>query len=605
MPTLTILKDTCQYCGKVAKEAKHESYPELGLSITTLQCGHTIIKEIARPEEEQKRYIIHSVNGKKTLYPYQQEGVKFAEQANGRVLIADEMGLGKTIQALGFIKLRAPECLPVLIICKSSLILQWIREILEWLGPEFMPCLITKGTDRPLEGFPIYLISFDLIRRVTGRSRKKASQILTGVNAGLSNWNAEENENALASFPFKTIIIDETQQIKNSNSIRTQEVRKICAPIKSDTGEIIPRDYILGLSGTPAKNNAGEMFSILNIINPTRFPEYRNFCLKFCDQFWTGYRYKIAGIKDLEYFKEHVADMMIRRERADVLPELPAVSRVFFNVPMLGKKIRDAYIAAQKEFEDEYDDYEDKSKRVDFTSVIAKMSKLRHLAGLAKVESCAEQVIQFLESTDRKIIVFTHHIDVAGTLEVLVNRWILGERESDEQDEEDETEREKLSPVINLVGKTGSARDNAVDKFREDKSCRVLIASTLASGEGLNLQYISDCIMLERQWNPANEEQAEARFPRPGRRCNKCGGEINKKQMCLSCGEQDKVDAKYFIAAGTIDEILTEMVEQKREWIQSIHKETDYTWDESSLMKELAKVLHEGGMKKFKLSQVA
>ena len=33
------------------------------------------------------------------LYPFQQQGVRFGLQHNGRVLLADEMGLGKTVQA--------------------------------------------------------------------------------------------------------------------------------------------------------------------------------------------------------------------------------------------------------------------------------------------------------------------------------------------------------------------------------------------------------------------------------------------------------------------------------------------------------------------------
>jgi SNF2 family DNA or RNA helicase len=326
--------------------------------------------------------------------------------------------------------------------------------------------------------------------------------------------------------------------------------------------------------------------------------------MKFCDQYWTGYGYKVGGIKDLEYFKQYTSDMMIRRERKDVLPELPDVNRVFFNTEVVGSKIRNEYIQAQKIFEEAF--YEEDGE---FQNILAKMSKLRHLAGKTKVLPCRDKLIEFLTSNEsEKVIVFTHHIDVAELLEVTTNDVINGKREDDD-DVEDEDNPLAGIKIINLVGKTGDARNNAVKEFTENPAARVMIASTLASGEGLNLQFVSHCIMLERQWNPANEEQAEARFPRPGRKCQFCKtGEIQAVPnestpvgACLSCGLKDKIDAIYMIAAGTIDEFFTELVEQKREWIKSIHKETDYKWDESSLMKELASVLASNGMKKFKL----
>jgi hypothetical protein len=42
------------------------------------------------------------INGKiqKSLYPFQVQGVKFAIERHGRVLIADQMGVGKTVQAI-------------------------------------------------------------------------------------------------------------------------------------------------------------------------------------------------------------------------------------------------------------------------------------------------------------------------------------------------------------------------------------------------------------------------------------------------------------------------------------------------------------------------
>ena len=108
-----------------------------------------------------------------------------------------------------------------------------------------------------------------------------------------------------------------------------------------------------------------------------------------------------------------------------------------------------------------------------------------------------------------------------------------------------------------------------------------MIASTQAAGEGLNLQFCSDSIMLERQWNPPREEQAEARFHR--------------------FGQMNSVSVTYMIASGTIDEYFTELVEHKRAIIAETMDNREIKWEENSLMKELAQILVTSGREKWKL----
>jgi len=73
------------------------------------------------------------------------------------------------------------------------------------------------------------------------------------------------------------------------------------------------------------------------------------------------------------------------------------------------------------------------------------------------------------------------------------------------------------SQTVYLSAEAGS---QVVDQFKDNSNCRIMLASTLAAGEGLNLQFCSFYIMMERQWNPANEEQPEGRFSRPEQTAN-------------------------------------------------------------------------------------
>jgi SNF2 family DNA or RNA helicase len=176
--------------------------------------------------------------------------------------------------------------------------------------------------------------------------------------------------------------------------------------------------------------------------------------------------------------------------------------------------------------------------------------------------------MEFLGSTDRKLTIFHHHKDVG---EMLVEKLsiILDEL--------------KLEPPLHLTADLDAqARYNLVTKFTDNPKSRILIASTLASGEGLNLQVCSDCIMLERQWNPANEEQAEARFPRPG-------------------STASSISATYLVSVGTVDEFFSEIVERKREIVTATLGGEAVEWDQSSIMKELTEILAATGGQRWKI----
>ena len=108
-----------------------------------------------------------------------------------------------------------------------------------------------------------------------------------------------------------------------------------------------------------------------------------------------------------------------------------------------------------------------------------------------------------------------------------------------------------------------------------------MIASTLAAGEGLNLQFCSDAVILERQWNPANEQQVEGRFHR--------------------FGQLNNVSITYMLASGTIDEYFTELVEIKRAIVAATLDNKEIAWNQQSLMRELAEVLVTRGKKAWSL----
>lgn len=654
----TIIRKRCPYCLKPAAELSNVID---GKDKTILlNCGHSIIEEVIISDTS---WAMKSLGGKEP-FKFQYTTNDFGAKTNYRAGYFHEQGVGKTICSLMPIVQYPEKMLPFAVICKSSLKAQWWKETLEWTGIVTQPIMTSKDVPFP-EVFKGFIISYDMIKSI--------------------DW--------LDKLSLKYVILDECQQIKNSQSKRTQSLRNFLSGkiIKTDRSkpnsnlpareriEIIANDlfqyhgiagrfilnfeklpnrifgltecrankhgiiegkisinqthaendseeevietvlheiahaitpgaghkdiwrqtalaigsngeavascngsveivdeftaplHIIALSGTPIKNHAGEYFPILNILHPERFSSQAQFERDFLDTYFTGYSYKIGGIArhSTERFKQLTEDFIIRFTRDEVLPDLPKIFRKNFFVE-LGEEVETAYKRAYLEFKEEFEQSQEFGKSFsDQANLLAKLNRLRHITGLAKVKPVTEFVEEFLKDNERKIVLFVHHKDVGtGLLNNLRNV----------------TQELKICPPLQLTSEMSNspAGMETDEKFKNDGLQRIMIASTLSAGEGKNWQMCSDMIMVEHQWNPANEEQCEGRFPRPG-------------------SIASSINATYAIALGTPDEYLTEIKERKREICKKTMGNEAVQWNESSNIKELAEMLIAKGGKRWNL----
>lgn len=532
MSLTQILRQECPTCHKIAVES---SRLKIGRTvIIKLACGHILHEEILSSTDKEYESLSFPGDGGVICKPrpYQIDAVKFAENANVRCIIADEQGLGKTIEACSLLRLHPAKLLPAVIVCPATVKIQWMHEIHRICNTDkkkHLVQVIQSGKELAMPGLDIYVVTYDMLK-----SDKLFSLLPEGA--------------------IKTIIIDECQRIKNHLSDRAKAVQRIA----KSTLHIIP------MSGTPIKNNAGEYFTVLNLVAPTRFPHHQKYIDNYVDSYDNGWSTKYGGLKDSDRFHQDTKDIIIRRTKAEVLKDLPSKDRKFHHVE-LDRKLHKAYDSAMKELEELF--YSDDNSIGAGAAKIAIMGKLRHITGISKVAECIDFVTEFLLSTDRKIVVFSHHQDVMEMLESQLNLWL---KDGD------------YGSALKLhSGLDSNARAALVERFKDNPSHRILLASTLAAGEGLNLQFCSDAVMLERQWNPPNEEQAEDRFHR--------------------FGQVNPVSITYMLASGTIDEYFTELVESKRAIIAATMDNKQIEWNQQSLMKELAETLMTKGRKAWKL----
>ena len=553
-PVVKAIQNLCPICGETAIESSRITLNNI--LWVRLICGHLVKHEQIKSVDD-KIATWQNQSGSKTIFPYQVDGIKFIASSNGRCLIADEPGLGKTIQALGALYFY-PEMTPALWVCKATLKLQALKEALDWCGLSYTGQIIEHGKMFILPGLKLYIVSMDLLRRIPTEK--------------------------LEEIPFKTIIADEIQHFKNPDSTRTAELRKLVAKAQ----------YFIPLSGTPWKNRGSEYFPVLNMLRPEMFPSPKHFKNKWVDIYFDkkDNKYREGGIRNIAEFREQTSSFILRRMRDDVLPDLPPINRTIRFVDM------------DEVYAKSYDKEEGrlaaiiKAAMIDgkpMKDIAQIIMHLKHITGLAKVKVAIDDCTEFLENSPdeaEKLTIFHHHIDVGDNLQ----------KGNDKEYEGLDTWLVKngWNKSLRLYGgRDGDERNNIIERFKSDIKNRVLIASTLASGEGLNIQFCQNAYMLERQWNPQNEEQAELRFSRPLTKSDL--PEYLQKFLFVEDKEKKiSIRIPYFIAAGTVDEILTNIVERKRlNFRKSMNVgDENITWDENELIRELAEAIVKKRFKK-------
>lgn len=185
------------------------------------------------------------------MFPYQARGVRWMwETVNrtGGLILADEMGLGKTLQIIALLLMDRPEkSAPALIVCPTSLIANWVREI-----GKFAPDLDVMVHRGPY-------------RAGIWRDLQVASVVITTYETMVNDISI------FSSFEWSWVICDEAQAIKNPDSNRRQAI------------VTIPRRRSIPMTGTPVENSLLDLWSLADFAIPGILGKRSEFEIEFPD----------------------------------------------------------------------------------------------------------------------------------------------------------------------------------------------------------------------------------------------------------------------------------------------------------------------------------
>lgn len=439
-----------------------------------------------------------------TLMPYQKAGVAYASSV-GRCLVADQMGLGKTVEAIATLELR--EAFPAIVVCPASLKENWRREINKWI-PHRTVNIVSGKTD--IVACDVNVVNYDILYKFV---------------------------EPIQHLSPNGLILDESHYVKTGTSKRTQAAKQIAAFVPSSGS-------VLLLSGTPVTNRPSELVSQLEIMGMlSRFGGKWAFLKRYTAARHNGFGWDTSGASNLiELNTKLRQNCYIRRTKDEVLKELPEKSRNIVHLEPGGSGFKE-YRAAEDDLVSFLRSNGFKSK--DSNEHMARTQVLKRLAAWSKMDAVEEWIDSFLESCDRKLVVFAHNVDVVDHLSNKYGGLRVSGRDSMEE------------------------RQHAVDSFQNDKAARVIILNLQAGGVGITLTSGSDVVFVQMGWTPAEHDQAEDR--------------------CHRIGQKNHVQAWYLLASGTIDEDIYDLVDSKRSIVDAVTEGDEV--EQESLVKDLMRRL--------------
>lgn len=446
-----------------------------------------------------------------TLRPFQVAGVEYGV-LNRKSFFADDMGLGKTLQSIA--TAWHLDAFPVLVICPNTLKFNWAKEWLQWLGIESK---VIESSDTSFIKSQVYICNYNA---------------------------ATKHQKELVKLGLKTLIVDESQAVKEKKSQRSKAVNFIA---KNSNLELT-----LLLTGTAIVNRPKEIINQLDILGKLdQFGGFWNFAKRYCNMQRTRFGMDISGAKNLPELHEKLRqNCYIRREKSEVLAELPAKTRQIIEVETDNRK---EYRKAENDLIDYLKNELSESK--DFLKSIKHLSEkeqkeakvlwrnekvnnakqaehlvrinlLKQLAAKGKTGAAIEFISDIAEN--EKVVVFAVHKEVVSSIA-------------------DHFGCKKIDGTVKPED-----RQKAVEDFQNNPDTKVIVLNIAAGNVGLTLTAASKLVFIEQGWTPGEHDQAEDRIHR--------------------IGQTNAANIYYLIAKNTIDVDIYNLIDQKRQVTDAVNK---------------------------------
>ena len=385
-------------------------------------------------------------------YDFQRDDIS-AITKHKRVLMGHDMGCGKTMMAV-VVGLSIPK--KKLVIVPESLRLNWRKEIKMAKKDATVGVLYSKDT-------PDFSNEWTIVGYST----------------------AVKFEREILRQGFDCVFVDEAHNCKaidNKGNPASQRARAVM--------EIVSKaNYRYLLTGTPIPTSNKDLFNILKMLNAKVEDRkgdtidyndtwaFYKYAVTYCGAYNNGFGLDCSGNTRIEELSETLKKVMVRRTKAEVLPNL---TKQRFFIPLEHNS------KAYKRVEDRLYDMQDND-----TYMGLAMTGRRILSG-EKVKSAIDYANSLL-AEGRSVVIVSEFDETLDKLK--------------------ETFKDNYCEIRG--GMSDKAKQDTIDRF-QNGDVKVCALNMKAGGVGITLTKAHDMIICDYDWTPANMSQVEDRICRSG-----------------------------------------------------------------------------------------
>lgn len=504
--------DTPYYCyiglSKEAKLIVRESWfeeldikkdlPELPVrygSTAHLQLGMEPSLDHNRINQIRKN--VDSFNFARQPFAHQIQGIEYLLM-NPEAALLDEMGCGKSFQIACSMALllKQKEIDRFLIVAPMSLLRTWQNE-LTYAGLKDFG--VVRGTPQQRKQIlsaekPIYIVHYEGLRI---------------EEEGFSNWLKQGSS---------MLVFDESQRIKNL-STQTTKVALRLRPLA--------RRCIVA-TGTPISNRPLDLYAQYLVMDEgktfgTKFSAFKNtFCELEVQKIKVGRKTiqveKFVGVKNSDELRDRIVRTSLRRLKTEVL-DLPPILVKDYQVELRAEQ-KTMYQQMRDNLRIEISAMSSADVISEASTIIVKLLRLSQIASNpmlldpnyggpnAKIKELEDLLEDILEDETKKVIVWSHYVQ---NVNMLTEMFL-----------------EKYNAVAHTGDQSLESRQNSVQRFTEDPSCRLFIATPQSAKEGLTLlpkdgkTRADTMIYTDLSFDGGSYLQSQARFHRIGQSAERC-----------------------------------------------------------------------------------
>jgi len=447
---------------------------------------HEDIKPIELGEHSQDDLVFHE-----DLFGYQRKAITAIVKNEQNILLNDPMGAGKTVQSI-YSMINIDDW-PVLIVCPSSVKYNWKHEILDWVPGSEGNISVVEGQSGPYEA-------------------KK----WTIINWAILHHRAE----GLNKVDWGGIIGDELHYAKNTDAKRSKAMVALAG-----SGD----QKVLGLTGTPVMNRPSELYNQLQILqHPLGDMGFYDFCRRFCGGYRAPYGFETDYLPNarLNDLSEAISNVLIKRERRDILSDLPPLRRGWHHVEVT-KDGRGKHADIMAKIKAEYEKLEKRSEAEQ--NIVGYIQQMRMASALGKAPAVAEMLNETV-SNNHQVLLFSDFKEPMDLLQERLDNHDWG--------------------IERITGDTSDNKYEISERFNDDDHNTRLILATSAAETGINLTGADEVWNLSLNWNPMSHRQREDR--------------------ALRIGRENPVLSRYFESNLGIDKAIAEILQDKLDTVNEV-----------------------------------